>query len=246
LRGLFKGLYNRSNLIGGTCNGMNEDEVIETKNPSTNLPHVRSPYEMLVRQSKKMGNVATRAFRDVKDILHKEVQLPPSWQRTSFPHVAMSAAQPVKSEADEQKEKELKDAEKLKHMVKKSHELLASARTVFPVTLFPDSIIVDRTKVSIIKRDFFWTSNTISFQIEDVLNVSCATGPLFGSLTIASRVMSTIDHFQINFLWRNDAMFFKHLIQGHIIAKNNKLETDKLSRKEMIETLCELGMDSDR
>ncbi|HSW77895.1 MAG TPA: hypothetical protein VLG36_03795 [Candidatus Chromulinivoraceae bacterium] len=220
---------------------MNEDEVIETKNPSTNIPHVRSPYEMLVRQSKKMGNVATRAFRDVKDILHKEVQLP-AWQRAAFTH----APAPVQNEVDAQKEKELRDVENLKHIVKKSHEVLASARTVFPVTLFPDSIIVDRTKVSIIKRDFFWTSNTISFQIEDVLNVSCGTGPLFGSLTIASRVMSTIDHFQINFLWRNDAIFFKHLIQGHIIAKNNKLETDKLSRKEMIETLCELGMDSDR
>lgn len=220
---------------------MNEDEVIETKSPSTNIPHVRSPYEMLVRQSKKMGNVATRAFRDVKDILHKEVQLP-AWQHTTFTR----ASAPVQDVEDAQKEKELRDVENLKHIVKKSHEVLASARTVFPVTLFPDSIIVDRTKVSIIKRDFFWTSNTISFQIEDVLNVSCGTGPLFGSLTIASRVMSTIDHFQINFLWRNDAIFFKHLIQGHIIAKNNKLETDKLSRKEMIETLCELGMDSDR
>ena len=240
LRGLLKGLYNRSNLIGGACNGMNEDEVIETKNPS-NIPHVRSPYEMLVRQSKKMGNVATRAFRDVKDILHKEVQLP-TWQHTAFTRAPAF----IRDEVDAQKEKELRDVENLKHIVKKSHEVLASARTVFPVTLFPDSIIVDRTKVSIIKRDFFWTSNTISFQIEDVLNVSCGTGPLFGSLTIASRVMSTIDHFQINFLWRNDAIFFKHLIQGHIIAKNNKLETDKLSRKEMIETLCELGMDSDR
>jgi hypothetical protein len=122
--------------------------------------------------------------------------------------------------------------------------VLASARTVFPVTLFPDSIIVDRTKISIIKRDFFWTSNIISFQIEDVLNVSCAVGPLFGSLTIASRVMSSVDHFQISYLWRNEAVFFKHLIQGHIIAKNNKLETDQLTKKEMVDTLCELGIDS--
>lgn len=225
---------------------MNEDEVIKTQSPSTNMPHVRSPYEMLVRQSKKMGNVATRAFHDVKDILHKEVQLP-SWQHTAFSHSPAPEApvDPVQTEQDRQKEKELKDAENLKHIVKKSHEVLASARTVFPVTLFPDSIVVDRTKVSITKRDFFWTSNVISFQIEDVLNVSCAVGPLFGSLTIASRVMSTIDHFQINYLWRSDAVFFKHLIQGHIIAKNNKLETDKLTRKEMIETLCELGTDSD-
>ena len=39
-------------------------------------------------------------------------------------------------------------------------------------------------------------------------------------------------------------MFLKRLIQGQIIAKNNKLETDKLSRNELIEMLCELGGDS--
>jgi hypothetical protein len=144
------------------------------------------------------------------------------------------------------KEKELEEADKLKKMVKRSHQVLASTRTVFPLTLFPDSIVVDRSKISLIKRNFFWSSNVISFQIEDVLNVSSGVGPFFGSLTIASRVMSTVDHFTVNYLWRNDAIFMKQLIQGHIIAKNNKLETDKLTRKEMVEMLCELGGDSDR
>ena len=149
------------------------------------------------------------------------------------------------TDADAKKEQELKEADKLKKLVKRSHQVLASVRTVFPLTLFPDSIVVDRSKVSITYRSFFWSSRVISFQIEDVLNVSCGVGPFFGSLTIASRVMSTVDHFTVDYLWRNDAIFMKHLIQGHIIAKNNRLETDKLSRKELIEMLCDLGADSD-
>lgn len=193
-------------------------------------------YELLVRQSKKLGAVATRALQDVRHILHREINLPSAERFIgNYPRRNQS-----------KKQKELKQAADLKKVVKKSHEMLADVRTVFPLTLFPDSISVDRTKVSIIKRNFFWTSDTISFQVEDILNVSCSVGPLFGSLTIASRVMSTIDHFQINYLWRKDATFLKHLIQGHIIAKNNKLETDGLSQKEMIDTLCELGMDADR
>jgi hypothetical protein len=192
---------------------------------------------MLVRQSKKLGQVATRAFHDVKIILQKEVTMPSAEQFLgNFPHL---------SHADTKKEKELAEADKLKKMVKRSHQVLANVRTVFPLTLFPDSIVVDRSKISIIKRNFFWSSNVISFQVEDVLNVSSGVGPFFGSLTIASRVMSTVDHFTINYLWRNDAIFMKRLIQGHIIAKNNKLETDKLTRKEMIEMLCELGGDAD-
>jgi len=213
---------------------MNDEESIE---PNVNIPSGRpSAYELLVRQSKKLGRVATRAIHGVQHALSREIPLPSAEDFIgNFPHRAQ----------DKRKQKELNDAENLKKQVKKSHEILAAARTVWPVTLFPDSIVVDRTKVNIIKRDFFWTSNTISFQVEDILNVSCSIGPMFGSLTIASRVMSTVDHFQINYLWRNDATFLKHLIQGHIIAKNNKLETDKLSKKEMIDTLCELGIDSE-
>lgn len=121
-----------------------------------------------------------------------------------------------------------------------------SANTVFPITLFPDSVTVDRTKVTITKRDFFWTSDVMSIRIEDVLNVSASVGPIFGSLTIASRVMSTIDHFKINHFWRNDAIRLKHIIQGYVIAQHNNIDTAHLTRAELVETLRELGHDSAR
>ncbi len=133
----------------------------------------------------------------------------------------------------------------LKKMVKKSHEVLESARTVFPITLFPHDIIMDRTKITIIKRDFFWSSRVISIQIQDILNVSASIGPIFGSLTIASRVMNSVDHFEVNFLWRSDAIHIKQMIQGYAIAKHSKLDTDHLSKQEMVETLTELGNDTD-
>jgi hypothetical protein len=218
---------------------MNDEEVKPNITPSNPVPSVRpSTYEMLVRQSKKLGRGATTASDAVRNILNQDIPLP-SAERF------MDTLQ-QRIHVRDQKQKELDDADRLKKVVKKSHQVLASARTVFPLTLFPDSIIVDRTKVSIIKRDFFWTSNVISFQVEDLLNVASSVGPIFGSLTVASRVMSTIDHFQINYLWREDALFIKRLIQGHIIAKNNKLETDHLTLKETVETLCELGTDTDR
>jgi hypothetical protein len=218
---------------------MDDEELLRKNNLSDSAsPPQLSTYDRLMRQSKKLGRVATSTTRAIRNILTQEIQLPSSELFKSI----TSQGEPV----TQQKQKELNDIDQLKRTVQKSNQVLASTRTVFPLTLFPDSIIVDRTKISIIKRDFFWTSNVISFQIEDILNVSCAVGPLFGSLTVASRVMSTIDHFNINYLWRNDAIFFKDLIQGHIIAKNNKLETEHLSVKETIDALCELGKDSGR
>jgi hypothetical protein len=218
---------------------MNDEELIRNNNTSDSTsPPQLSTYDRLMRQSKKLGRVATSTTRAIRNILTQEIPLPSSELFKS-----MTAK---KEPLTQEKQKELDDINQLRQTVQKSNQVLATARTVFPITLFPDSIIVDRTKVTIIKRDFFWTSNAISFQIEDILNVSCAVGPLFGSLTIASRVMSTIDHFNINYLWRNDALFIKNLIQGHIIAKNNKLETEHLSLKETIDALWELGKDSGR
>jgi hypothetical protein len=216
---------------------MNDEKLLATLNPLSGGPPQRPvTYELLIRQSKKLGWVAMKAAHNMKQLLHQEIALPHAGHfLNNFPRMIQT-----------RKDKEVEAATALKNAVKKSHEVLALVQTVFPITLFPDSIAVDRTKISLTQRTFFWTSNTISFQIEDVLNVSCGIGPMFGSLTIASRVMSSVDHYQINYLWRADAIFLKHLIQGHIIAKNNKLETDHLTIEEMIETLCELGIDSDR
>lgn len=219
---------------------MDDEELLRKNDLSNSAPPPQlSTYDRLMRQSKKLGHVATTTTRAIRNILTQEIQLPSS---ELFKSVLSQDTEPLTKE----KQQELDNVKNLKQAVKKSNQVLAAARTVFPVTLFPDSIIVDRTKVTIIKRDFFFTSNAISFQIEDILNVSCAVGPLFGSLTIASRVMSTIDHFNINYLWRHDALVLKNLIQGHIIAKNNKLETEHLTLKETIDALCELGEDSGR
>jgi hypothetical protein len=218
---------------------MDDEELLRNNNPSNSAPPPQlSTYDRLMRQSKKLGHVATTTTRAIRNILTQEIQLPSSELFKSV----LTQDEPLTKE----KQHELDNVKQLKQAVQRSNQVLAAARTVFPVTLFPDSIIVDRTKVTIIKRDFFFTSNAISFQIEDILNVSCAVGPLFGSLTIASRVMSTIDHFNINYLWRHDALILKNLVQGQIIAKNNKLETEHLSIKETIDALCELGEDSGR
>lgn len=135
-------------------------------------------------------------------------------------------------------------SDKLKLIVKQSKEILASANTVFSITIFPDTVLIDRTKVTIIKRNFFWSEEIISIRIQDVLNVSSFVGPIFGSLTIASRVMSTVDHFQINYFWRNDALHLKHIIQGYVIAQHSKIDTTHLGVDELVGVLNELGRDS--
>lgn len=179
----------------------------------------------------RIGRVAIGTATSVRDFLQRDVSLP-------LPHI------PATDDAHTPKEQVSKEIAHLKHMVEHSHEVICDKHTVFPFTLFPDEIILDRTKVTIIKRSFFWSSDVLSFRIEDVLNVSASYGPFFGSVTITSRVMSTVDHYEIDRFWRSDAIDIKHLIQGFVIAKHSKINLDELTIPEIIDTLNELGRDT--
>lgn len=194
-------------------------------------------YAFLVRLSRRMGGVATRSFVEVREFLNREIVLPPVDTRR-LPTMPLLKKLQQRTQGERQSTGQ---DNTLEEVVRRSSEVLTSANTVFPLTLFPDTVIVDRAKVTIIRRDFLWSSDTISFRIEDVLNVSATVGPLFGSLTIASRVMSTTDHFQIKHLWRNDAVYLKHIIQGYVIAQHNGIDVANLSKDDLIKTLSSLG-----
>lgn len=183
-----------------------------------------SPYELLLRQSRKMGQTATRTYDVTKEFLKQDVAVlyPPKIRQTN---------------AD-------RSARKLNKIVTQSKEILAIAQTVMlPSNLFPDTLVIDRTKVTITIRTFFWSSSVISIRIEDILYVTTNVGPLFGSLTISSRVMNSTDHYQINYFWRRDAVRLKQVLQGYMIAVHNDVDTSHLSKEELVEKLIELGHD---
>lgn len=136
--------------------------------------------------------------------------------------------------------------ENLKQVITRSNEVLASATTVFPLTLFRDDIVVDRTKVTITKRNFFFSREIMSIRIEDILNVKVIIGPFFGSIVLAVRILSSEDHHSINYFWRKDATRLKHIIQGYIIAQHNNIDCTHQSKEELITTLTELGHDTSR
>jgi hypothetical protein len=174
-------------------------------------------YDTLMRQSRKLGRTATQAISG-----------------------ARQGAQQVFGQKVKRVPVVGEDVVELKKVVAHSREVLVNAKTVLPF-FFPHEMILDRTKISIIKRNFFWSADVISIRVEDILNVSVSVGPVFGAVTVASRVMSTIDHFKIDHFWRSDATRLKEIIQGYLIARQNGLRTDHLSCEELASTLLELG-----
>ena len=60
---------------------------------------------------------------------------------------------------------------------------------------------------------------------------------------VSSRVMNSTDHYEVNYLWRKDAIALKHIIQGYVIAQHNNIDVSHLKKDELIKTLIELGTD---
>lgn len=229
-----------------------DEQTVSERASGSKMQRPLKSYSFLLGLSKKLGMVATSSFVEVRDFLSNDMPLSFSKRsntnssiRNENANDSSVLAEKEKVEASKKGETEVDASQQLEDVVKQSRDVLAIAKTVFPMTLFPDVVFVDRTKVTIIRRSFFWSEEVMSIRIEDVLNVSASVGPLFGSLTIASRVMSTIDHFKINYFWRNDASHLKHIIQGYVIAQHNKLDTAHLEKEELIKTLVELGHDQE-
>jgi len=208
---------------------MDDNEIIERPDSWDEQPKKRqvSPYEMLIRQSRKMGATATKTYDVTRQFLKQDVN-------TLYPQQILPTKKPSTNSQ--------KTTKKLNRIVKQSHEMLAFAQTVIlPNNLFPDTVVVDRNKITINKKTFFWSSNVISLRIEDILNVTCSIGPLFGSLTVSTRVMNSTDHYEVNYLWRADATNLKQIIQGYMIAVHNDLDLSHLTKEEITEKLHELG-----
>lgn len=129
----------------------------------------------------------------------------------------------------------------LTQTIDKSHEILVQATTVFPFTLFPDAITLDRAKLTIAHREFFWTAEVMSIRIEDILNVTADVGPFFGSLKIFTRFFATDKPYTISFLRRKDALRLKRVLQGYIIALQKEIDCSSMPTKDLAQMLGDLG-----
>ena len=136
-------------------------------------------------------------------------------------------------------------------MVKKSDEVLFRAESVFPFILFPDTIILDRTHLTVIHRSFFKIAKKTSARIEDILTCDLNLGPFFASLKFTTRYFMNQktedeDHSEvlapaIEFLHKREAEELHKLIQGYIEVKQKDIDTTKIPLNDLKKLLKEIG-----
>lgn len=137
--------------------------------------------------------------------------------------------------------KQRKTARELIQAIGTAHDTLTRVSTVFPFKLFPTTVSVDRTKITITERDFFKAGEVLSIRIEDVLNVTANVGPVLGSVKISTRFFNPEKPYVVDKLRRADALKLKRIVQGCLIARQQNIDYSKLPTKDLSKMLDELG-----
>lgn len=127
--------------------------------------------------------------------------------------------------------------DKLTDLTAKSHDVLFEAKTF---SIFPDTIKLDREKLTIANRSFFRVAKIISVPVGAMLSAEADVGPIFGAVHMSSKYFVQ-NPYSVNFLWRSDAIEIQRLLQGYIIAHEHKIDCSDLEKNELITLLNDLG-----
>lgn len=162
-------------------------------------------------------------------------------QYVRVPPIPQGVSNPLPAGLNEVEAEKSKAKDELVQAIGDAHDVLIRAKTVFPLTLFPDTLTVDRTKITVTRRDFFNAAEVLSIQIEDVLNVTATVGPFFGSIKISTRFFEAGKPYMVDHFRRADALKIKRIVQGYLIARQKDIDCSALSTRELAETLDKLG-----
>jgi hypothetical protein len=125
-------------------------------------------------------------------------------------------------------------------LVEKSNRILASISSVFPFDFFPDTVNVEEGRITVIVRDFFYSSQVHSVDIKDISNVFINMAPFFAQLVIVSKTFAQ-NQIKIKFLRKNEAIFARRMIEGLRVFESKQIDTSIYTKEELITKLKELS-----
>ena len=124
-------------------------------------------------------------------------------------------------------------AKKLEKVAKMSGEVLLRVSAVFPFDLFPDEIVVDKNKISVIHRMFFSSEEIRSIPIDGIADVIVDSGPLFAAVRIVN-TRFTHEPLVVQYLKKEDARKVQEVIQGLVLAQQKEIDLSRINRRELI------------
>jgi hypothetical protein len=128
---------------------------------------------------------------------------------------------------------------KLEFLARQSEEVIFCTTTVFRFRPERYELIIDRTKITVIKRLFLLADNITSIGLNDVLNVNLNVGRFSGALTLKARYID--QPIVIAPLLRDKAFKAKRIIEGLIVASNRGFNLNEIPGDELVEEIIRIG-----
>lgn len=145
-----------------------------------------------------------------------------------------------KSQTRKIDEERVSNFKKLNELASIDNQALFTAKGVFPFDLFPDTVYIDRNKISIHKHFFFFTKQLQSIMIRDTLTIVVEENLLFASLQIVDKVFPQ-ETIQVRFLTKSDAKKIRWIVEALIVGVNENIDFTRIPNADLIPKLLEIG-----
>jgi len=132
------------------------------------------------------------------------------------------------------------EVDKLEEALEGSHNILFRCKSVFPFDLFPDELIIDENKIDVRHGLFFASTLSTSIPYTKIVKASSTTGLFFATLQIEMEVFIQQPE-PINFLWREDAIKARRIINGLVAANKQGIDFRELDMKKATDEFEEIG-----
>ena len=119
-------------------------------------------------------------------------------------------------------------------------EILFKATTVFPFILFPDEIIIDKDKVSIVSQTFFAADRRESVLIKNIADCFVDTSLFFGALKITDKYYED-KVMTVNYIKKSQAIKPKDIIQGLVLCHEKGVDISEIKPADLMPYLIEIG-----
>jgi hypothetical protein len=130
--------------------------------------------------------------------------------------------------------------EKLNTLVEKEEKPLKTIKTVFPFTLFPDSIEVYRNKVLIIRRYLPFGRREFPILMDDIKTITVTTSPFFASVFFEIKAFEKNPK-PVTYLKRKDALEIRRLVTGLSLMARKNIRKSSISKKKLIKNAKKMG-----
>lgn len=134
---------------------------------------------------------------------------------------------------------EVKEAKRQLSEMAVGSKIIYKARSAFPFQLFPDEIVVETDKITVIHRSL-WFKTVSPIPLDNMMSVSVTRGILFASMSFEITGFET-NPGDISHLWPSDAARAKRFIIGLIQARKQQIDLTHVTPDDIREHVEEIG-----